>query len=182
VSIEPAFAKDSQKWYQLRRRSTMADRIKISLQDGTLVRHKNQGYQGKIEGITEIKACFTRAGVALAASLAKEPFQYRVVVAGDSMRHIAPAEDLEILDAAAEIVCFSCHKGFRSKPGLVDKPGGRCECGGWICPACLACQIIDTDSPQGKASSCSKHRKRLVKKLADGQKAHQSGNRKRNTG
>jgi hypothetical protein len=158
----------------------MADKAKISLQDGTLVRHKNQGYQGKIEGITEIKACFTRGGVSLAVSLAKEPFQYRVVVAGDLMRHIAPAEDLEILDAAAEIVCFSCHTAFRSKPGLVDKAGGRCECGGWICPACLACQTVDADSPEGKASSCSKHRKRLVKKSSDGKKANSPSNRKRN--
>ena len=36
---------------------------KASLQDGTLVRHKTIGYQGTIEGKTEIKTCFTRGGI-----------------------------------------------------------------------------------------------------------------------
>jgi hypothetical protein len=160
----------------------MADKVKISLQDGTLVRHKSQGYQGRIEGITGIKACFTKGGVSLAASLAKETFQYRVAVAGDLMRHIAPAEDLEILEALAEIVCLRCHTAFRSKPGLVDKAGGRCECGGWICPSCLACQPADAGSPDGKVTPCSKQRKRLVRKLANEKQAHSPGNRKRNNG
>ena len=110
----------------------------------------------------------------MAVSLAKETFQYRVAVAGDLMRHIAPAEDLEILEALAEIVCFRCHTAFRSKPGLVDKAGGRCECGGWICPACLACQPADADS--------SNQRKRLVRKLASDKQAHSPSDRKQNNG
>ena len=76
----------------------MLDKIQVSMADGTLVRHKTNGYEGKIDDITEIKACFTRGGALLATPLTKEPFQYRVVVAGESMRHIAPAEDLEILE------------------------------------------------------------------------------------
>jgi hypothetical protein len=138
---------------------------KVSLQDGTLVRHKVMGYQGTIEGRTEIKTCFTRGGIVLTMPLAKETFQYRVVVSGESMRHIAPAEDLEIIDAMAEIVCFRCHYAFRSKPGLLDKAGGRCQCGGWICPACMACQTAESSEP------CVKQRKRMLKKLANEKKS-----------
>ncbi len=138
---------------------------KVSLQDGTLVRHKVMGYQGTIEGRTEIKTCFTRGGLVLTMPLAKETFQYRVVVSGESMRHIAPAEDLEIIDAMAEIVCFRCHYAFRSKPGLLDKAGGRCQCGGWICPACMACQTAESSEP------CVKQRKRMLKKLANEKKS-----------
>ena len=137
---------------------------KVSLQDGTLVRHKVMGYQGTIEGRTEIKTCFTRGGLVLTMPLAKETFQYRVVVSGESMRHIAPAEDLEIIDAMAEIVCFRCHYAFRSKPGILDKAGGRCQCGGWICPACMACQTAESSEP------CVKQRKRMLKKLANEKK------------
>ena len=135
---------------------------KISLQDGTLVRHKVIGYQGKIEGTTEIKTCFTRGGAVLAMPPAKETFQYRVAVIGETMRHIAPAEDLEVLDAVTEVVCFRCQYVFRTKPGVSDKPAGRCECGGWICPACLACQTAEVS----ERSPCSKQRKRMAKKLA----------------
>lgn len=144
----------------------MADKIKISLQDGTLVRHRTQGYQGRIEGITQIKACFTKAGAALALALAKESFQYRVAVKGESMRHIAPAEDLEIVEEEQplEVSCFSCLATFHSRPGVTGKPGGRCECGGWICPACLACQASNDGNP------CAKQRKRLVRKHAKGKK------------
>ena len=138
---------------------------KVSLQDGTLVRHKVMGYQGTIEGRTEIKTCFTRGGLVLTMPLAKETFQYRVVVSGESMRHIAPAEDLEIIDAMAEIVCFRCHYAFRSKPGILDKAGGRCQCGGWICPACMACQTAESSEP------CVKQRKRMLKKLANEKKS-----------
>jgi len=138
---------------------------KVSLQDGTLVRHKVMGYQGTIEGRTEIKTCFTRGGIVLTMPLAKETFQYRVVVSGESMRHIAPAEDLEIIDAMAEIVCFRCHYAFRSKPGILDKAGGRCQCGGWICPACMACQTAESSEP------CVKQRKRMLKKLANEKKS-----------
>jgi hypothetical protein len=139
---------------------------KISLQDGTLVRHKIIGYQGKIEGKTEIKTCFTRGGTILAMPPAKETFQYRVAVTGETMRHIAPAEDLEIVDAMTEVVCFHCQYAFRTKPGLSDKPAGRCQCGGWICPACLACQMPEAS----EQSPCLKQRKRMVKKQASGKK------------
>jgi hypothetical protein len=144
----------------------MADKIKISLQDGTLVRHRTQGYQGRIEGITQIKACFTKGGAALALALAKETFQYRVAVKGESMRHIAPAEDLEVVEEeqVVHISCFNCGSSFRSKPGVSGKPGGRCECGGWICPACLACQVSND------GNGCAEQRKRLVKKHAKGKK------------
>ena len=145
----------------------MPDKVKVSLLDGTLVRHKTKGYEGKIEGITEIKACFTRGGALLATPLTKEPFQYRVVVTGEPMRHIAPAEDLEILEEITQVVCLRCHSTFRTKPGLLDKPAGRCECGGWICPSCWGCQAAEAD----QASSCSKQRKRLVRKLANEKKS-----------
>ena len=140
---------------------------KISLQDGTLVRHKVTGYQGMIEGTTEIKTCFTKGGSLLTVPLSKETFQYRVAVSGESMRHIAPAEDLEILDAMAKVVCFGCQYVFRSKPGIMDKAGGRCECGGWICPACLTCQTPEAY----ELSPCLKQRKRSLKKLANEKKS-----------
>src|SRR5215210_2153497 len=79
------------------------NKAEISLRDGTLVRHKNRGYEGKIEGTTAIKACFTRGGALPDAPNNKESFQYRVVVDGQSMRYIAPLEDLEVLDAVTAI-------------------------------------------------------------------------------
>jgi hypothetical protein len=141
---------------------------KISLQDGTVVRHKTKGYEGLIEGITEIKTCFTKGGAAIVAAGGKEAFQYRVVVSGQSMRYIAPADDLEIVEAAAEMTCGGCGYHFQSKPGVVDKAGGHCQCGGWICPACLACQPT-TLNASGQPT-CLKQRKRLVRKLATGKK------------
>ena len=146
----------------------MPDKIDISLRDGTLVRHKNRGYEGKIEGTTAIKACFTRGGTLLDLPITKEAFQYRVVVSGQSMRYIAPGEDLEILDAAAEIICVRCHKTFHSKPGLTGKAAGRCACGGWICPVCMGCQT--EEAAQDKATACSNQRKRFVRKLANEKK------------
>jgi len=150
----------------------MGDKITtIKLQDGTLVRHRVAGYEGRIEGTTEIKACFTRAGAILVMPTAKETFQYRVAVIGESMRHIAPADDLEIMEAMVEVVCLRCHITFRSKPGLVNKAGGRCECGGWICPACFACQAESAESSESGRSPCLQQRKRLVKKLANKKRA-----------
>jgi hypothetical protein len=146
----------------------MADRVEFNLRDGTLVRHKTQGYEGKIEGTTAIKTCFTRGGASLQALNTKEAFQYRVVVNGESMRYIAPFEDLEILDAVETILCDRCHKSFYTKPGLTDKPCGRCACGSWICPVCLGCQ--SEAAAMDKATSCSHQRKRLLKKLASNKK------------
>ena len=145
----------------------MSERIDpIKLQDGTLIRHKVAGYQGRIDGTTEIKTCFTARGELLVKFNAKQTFQYRVAIKGESMRRIAPAEDLEILDGVVEIICPRCHSSFQSKPGLTDKPGGRCQCGGWICPSCLACQDTNEQTANGRQSPCPKQRKRLVRKLA----------------
>ncbi|HWH75758.1 MAG TPA: hypothetical protein VNT76_00245, partial [Candidatus Binatus sp.] len=106
----------------------MTEVTTISLRDGTLVRHKQKGYEGKIEGTTAIKSCFTRGGTLLDPPTTKEAFQYRVVVSGETSRFIAPVEDLEILDEAIAIVCVRCSKGFYTKPGLTGKVCGRCAC------------------------------------------------------
>lgn len=142
----------------------MADKIEINLRDGTLVRHKMIGYEGKIEGTTAIKTCFTRGGVLMVGPVGKESFQYRVAVTGVPMRYIAPVEDLEILDAATAIICARCQKDFYTRPGLVGKPCGRCACGGWICPVCLACQA--EDAAKDKQTACASQRKRFLKKIA----------------
>src|SRR5215471_11164520 len=80
----------------------MENIVRATLADGTFVRHKAKGYEGRIEGITAIKACFTREGAVVAPSLVKDVFQYRIVVKGESMRRIAPAEDLEIVEEKIE--------------------------------------------------------------------------------
>jgi hypothetical protein len=146
----------------------MGDKVEISLRDGTLVRHKNKGYEGKIEGTTAIKTCFTRGGNLLDTPISKEPFQYRVVVSGMSLRYIAPVDDLEILDEAVEIRCVRCSKPFYTKPGVAAKACGRCACGGWICPVCLGCQPENSDNQ--KAKECAHQRKRFAKKLANEKK------------
>jgi hypothetical protein len=142
----------------------MPERIdQVRLQDGTLIRHKVAGYEGRIDGTTGIKTCFTSRGELLDKLNSKQTFQYRVVIKGEPMRRIAPAEDLEILEGVVEVACPGCQSPFQSKPGLVDKPSGRCQCGGWICPNCLACQ--DTTNKSGQ-SPCPSQRKRLAKKSA----------------
>ncbi len=146
----------------------MEEKREVSLRDGTVVRHKKKGYQGKIEGTTAIKACFTRGGMLLDAPMSKEAFQYRVVVNGEAARYIAPAEDLEILDAPSAIVCVRCQKSFNTKPGLLGKPGGRCACGGWICPACQACSA--EGSSEDKKKGCTDQRKRFMRKSASPRK------------
>src|SRR5215468_12422680 len=138
----------------------------VKLQDGTLIRHKTVGYEGRIEGTTQITTCFTAAGALLPGSSSRQTFQYRVVVAGESMRRIAPAEDLEILEGVASVVCPHCRYSFRSKPGVANKPGGCCECGGWICPACLACQAIHDPMDKASPPVCAKQRIRQTRKLA----------------
>ena len=145
----------------------MSERIgQVRLQDGTLIRHNVVGYEGRIDGRTEIKTCFTVAGELLVKPDTKQIFQYRVAVAGESMRRIAPAEDLEILEGVVKVVCSRCHSSFNSKPGLKDKPGGHCQCGAWICPSCLACGSAGMEAAKDGQSSCLKERKRLLKKLA----------------
>ena len=140
--------------------------VPVKLQDGTLIRHRVTGYEGRIEGITEIKACFTAGGDLLDKSNSKETFQYRVVIRGESMRRVAPAVDLEILEGVTEIACPSCHFSFQTKPGFAGKPAGRCDCGGWICPSCLACRDANEGKPRRGKSPCLKQRKRQAKKLA----------------
>src|SRR4030067_2326164 len=89
----------------------------IKLQDGTLIRHKTAGYEGRIEGATVIKSCLTVAGASLDMPSSKQLFQYRVMVAGEAMRRIAPAEDLEIVEQALKVVCPGCGYDYNSKHG-----------------------------------------------------------------
>jgi hypothetical protein len=138
----------------------------VKIQDGTLIRHKTAGYEGRIDGTTEIKSCFTAHGTLMDLPGTRQSFQYRVVVTGESMRRIAPAEDLEILEGVAQVVCPHCGYSFNSKPGFGDKPGGRCQCGGWICPACLACQGIKDETDKSSIPVCIKQRNRQTRKLA----------------
>ena len=130
---------------------------------GTLIRHKITGYEGRIDGITEIKACFTKAGAVAAGPSSKEIFQYRVEVVGESLRRIAPLEDLEILEGVVDVVCASCAYAFQSKPGMANKAAGRCDCGAWICPVCLSCKAGD--------GACSKQTARKARKVAAQKKA-----------
>jgi len=138
----------------------------VKLQDGTLIRHRVVGYEGRIDGTTGIKSCFTTAGALLLKSSSGQTFQYRVLIAGESLRRIAPAEDLEILEGVAPVVCLRCRYFFQSKPGLENKPGGRCQCGGWICPACLTCQGTNEGTDTGAVPVCLKQRSRQTRKLA----------------
>ena len=136
------------------------------LPDGTMIRHKASGYEGRIDGITEIRGCFTLGGKALGNGSSKHTFQYRIAVSGEPMRRIAPAEDFEILEGVVGVVCPVCHATFQTKPGFVGKPGGRCQCGAWICPKCLSCQGGAPDADKDSKSTCLNQRKRVVKKLA----------------
>ncbi|MGH7767653.1 MAG: hypothetical protein ACREQP_09385 [Candidatus Binatia bacterium] len=140
-------------------------REEVKLQDGTLIRHRVAGYEGRIDGVTSLKVSFTQKGESLGNAINKQSFQYRVLVQGEIMRRIAPIEDLEVLEGVAEIACSACHVSFQTRPGYANKPGGRCECGGWICPSCLICR----DKP-----SCSKQRLRLVRRMAAKKKARSS--------
>ena len=138
-------------------------KLESKLQDGTLIRHKVAGYEGRIQGTTQIKSCFTRGGELLANSTTKDLFQYRIVVEGESLRRIAPAEDFEILDGVVEIICANCHCSFQSKLDAAGKPRGRCHCGGWICPSCLFCRDLNKETAKGRPSRCTHQQKRLAK-------------------
>jgi hypothetical protein len=138
----------------------------VKLEDGTLIRHKVAGYEGRIDGTTQIKSCFTAGGISVPKFNSATIFQYRVVVAGESIRRIAPAEDLEILEGVAQIECICCGYSFRSKPGLQNKAGGTCDCGGWICPACLACQSVNNTPKKPGTPVCLKQRSRQTRKIA----------------
>ena len=147
------------------------NKVEVKLEDGTLIRHKVAGYEGRIEGTTKIQSCFTLKGELLPQPNSKQLFQYRVMVEGESIRRIAPADDFEILEAVVDVICPACHVAFQSKPGLADKPRGRCKCGGWICPTCLACQKINVVGSKGRRSPCLNQRTRLAARLAVEKKA-----------
>jgi hypothetical protein len=144
--------------------------LNADLRDGTLVRHKSMGYEGKIEGTTSIKACFTRDGAALSMPTTKESFQYRISIAGESLRRVAPLEDLEIIAAVVLIECVACRQRFRTKPGLPGKPCGRCVCGGWICPLCMTCQQPE-EAAKNSATACLYQKNRHSRKRANANRA-----------
>ena len=133
---------------------------------GTLVRHRVSAYIGRIDGVTAIQSCFTSRGAPVPLTATKESFQYRVIVRGEQMRRIAPVRDLEVLAEGTklEATCDDCRSTFSSDPSLIDKPGGICECGGWICPDCLACQPSQGASSESSLATCPNQRKRLLKK------------------
>ena len=85
------------------------NKIEVKLEDGTLIRHKVAGYEGRIEGTTKIQSCFTLKGELLPQPNRKQLFQYRVMVEGESLRRIAPADDFEILEAVVDVICPACH-------------------------------------------------------------------------
>ena len=147
------------------------NKVEVKLEDGTLIRHKVAGYEGRIEGTTKIQSCFTLKGNLLPQVNSKQLFQYRVMVQGESLRRIAPADDFEILEAVVDVICPACHVAFQSKPGLADKPRGRCKCGGWICPTCLACQEMNEERGKARPSPCPSQRKRIAARLAFQKKA-----------
>ena len=45
-----------------------------------------------------------------------------------------------------------------------ESAGGRCACGGWICPVCMGCQAEELDTD--KKTACADQRKRFIKKAA----------------
>lgn len=137
-------------------------KAEVKLESGTLIRHRVMGYEGLIDGTTELKTCFTQGGQLLGNVNNKQTFQYRVVVEGRDTRWIAPVEDLEILERVTHVTCSGCQASFRSKPGHANKAGGLCQCGAWICPLCLVCQA---------ATPCAKQGQRLAKKAALKKKA-----------
>jgi len=141
----------------------------VALQNGTMIRHKTAGYEGRIDGTTAIQACFTEGGETLESRNSKHTFQYRIAIAGKSLRRIAPAEDLEILEQTTQVICPSCGHSFHTKLSCEGKPRGRCRCGGWICPICLSCRSAD----EAGKTACVRELKRRSKKLGvKGGKSH----------
>ena len=148
----------------------MARKIaEMALTDGTVVRHKVNGYRGLIDGTTALQNCFTNKGIALTLPAIAETFQYRIAVAGEKLRRVAPARDLEIVavEQRAEIVCLSCEAVFLSRPGVLNKVGGKCECGSWICPACLVCGAPSVKASKGARVICARQRNRIAKQQAN---------------
>lgn len=141
----------------------------ITLTDGTMVRHKVSGYRGLVDGTTALQNCFTSKGLTVALPGSVESFQYRIAVAGEKLRRIAPARDLEVVEVAqiTEIVCVSCESTFRTRPRALNKIGGQCECGNWICPLCLTCSASNGKATKGSSAGCIQQRSRKVKAQAN---------------
>ena len=60
-------------------------------EDGSLVKHKDLGYEGLIDGRTNLKMLFT--------GNRQCEFQYRIKLPNQDKRLIAPEEDLKMLKA-----------------------------------------------------------------------------------
>ena len=60
-------------------------------EDGSLVKHKDLGYEGLIDGRTSLKMLYT--------GNRQCEFQYRIKVPDQDKRFIAPEEDLKMLKA-----------------------------------------------------------------------------------
>ena len=58
----------------------------VKLQNGTIVRHKNVGYEGRIDGTTEIRSCFTAGGVLLDMHGSKQSFTACISIRGPPRR------------------------------------------------------------------------------------------------
>jgi hypothetical protein len=148
----------------------MARKItETTLTDGTIVRHKVSGYRGQIDGTTALQNCFTNKGLALTVPAIAETFQYRIAVAGEKLRRVAPARDLEVVavEQRTEIACLSCGTVFLTRPGVLNKVGGKCECGSWICPACLVCTAPSVKATKGARVICAGQRNRMAKQQAN---------------
>ena len=100
----------------------MPDRVdEIRLQKGTIIRHKVAGYEGRIDGTTEIRACFTARGELVGKSSPGQTFQYRIAVAGELLRRIAPPEDLEVLESS--VTATNQRKRLARKSTVQKKDG-----------------------------------------------------------
>lgn len=154
-------------FFLLGKRGFMSEKVcEVRLENGTVIRHRVAGYEGIVDGTTEIRDCFTAGGEPLSKLSSKHTFQYRIAISGESLCRIAPAEDLEVLEGSALVLCSNCRRSFQSKPGSAGKLRGRCQCGGWICPSCLYCQGAVSDSATAEPSVCLYQRKRLVRQHA----------------
>lgn len=60
-------------------------------EDNTLVKHKKLGYEGLIDGQTNLRILFTGKKDCV--------FQYRIKIANQDKRFVAPKEDLKMLKA-----------------------------------------------------------------------------------
>lgn len=96
--------------------------LEKDVRDGILVRHTIDGYQGCVEGTTRIKALFTDKGQPLTDARSKQTFQYRVVLEGEAVRRVAPAEDIEILEEVVGVARAKRSKGTSAGKKEDQKP------------------------------------------------------------